>query len=393
LFDRRTKPFYFVLEGLNALATGYYGYYVFFLLRDRFGFGNFGNLCASSMSGFVFVFAAWQGGRFAQRYGYFTALRVGWIGMASALLLGWVAPGLVLQIAVFLAWTACMCFTWPTLEALTSEGETEKSLPQMLGLYNVVWSGGSALAYFCGGAMFEHLGRSSLYWLPALVHGAQLVTISWLARRVSQPKLAANVAPPPHSPERSAFGQSVSPKTFLRMAWLANPFAYIAINTLLATIPGLARELRLTTTQSGLFCSVWFFARLATFALLWCWTGWHYRFRWLLAAFLGLMASFAALLLVRRLEVLVLAQVVFGLAAGLLYYSSLFYSMDVGETKGEHGGLHEAAIGAGMCFGPAIGATGLFLAPANPDASAYAVSGLLAVGLAGLIGLRLRRRG
>jgi len=37
------------------------------------------------------------------------------------------------------------------------------------------------------------------------------------------------------------------------------------------------------------------------------------------------------------------------------------YSMDVGETKGEHGGLHEAMIGAGMCLGPAVGALSLYL--------------------------------
>ncbi|MCX7668526.1 MAG: hypothetical protein N2439_00445, partial [Anaerolineae bacterium] len=57
-------------------------------------------------------------------------------------------------------------------------------------------------------------------------------------------------------------------------------------------------------------------------------------------------------------------------------------------TKGEHGGLHEAAIGAGNCFGPAIGAAALHLAPGNPNAGAWAVSGVLLIGLAALIWLR-----
>jgi hypothetical protein len=65
--------------------------------------------------------------------------------------------------------------------------------------------------------------------------------------------------------------------------------------------------------------------------------------------------------------------------------------MDVGQTKGEHGGLHEAMIGAGNCLGPAVGALGLYLAPGTPNAGAYAVTALLACGLAGLIALRLRR--
>jgi hypothetical protein len=74
----------------------------------------------------------------------------------------------------------------------------------------------------------------------------------------------------------------------------------------------------------------------------------------------------------------------------LIYYSSLFYAMDVGDTKGEHGGLHEAAIGAGVCGGPLLGAVALTLAPAAPAAGALAVTGLLAIGLAGLVRLRFR---
>jgi hypothetical protein len=63
--------------------------------------------------------------------------------------------------------------------------------------------------------------------------------------------------------------------------------------------------------------------------------------------------------------------------------------MDAGEAKGEHGGLHEAAIGAGICGGPLIGALALTLAPNTPNIGVWAVAGLLLVGLAGLIWLRL----
>ena len=65
--------------------------------------------------------------------------------------------------------------------------------------------------------------------------------------------------------------------------------------------------------------------------------------------------------------------------------------MDVGQTKGEHGGLHEAAMGAGNFIGPALGMTALLLAPQTPNAGAYAVSGLLAFGILGLLRLRFSR--
>src|SRR5262249_33572353 len=107
--------------------------------------------------------------------------------------------------------------------------------------------------------------------------------------------------------------------------------------------------------------------------------------------FIVLIAGFVVILLSPNLWIVITAQLIFGLAVGLIYYSSLFYSMDVGETKGEYGGLHEAAIGVGICAGPAVGAVSLQFLQNHPNAGVYAVSGLLLCGLAGLIGLRLKR--
>ena len=150
------------------------------------------------------------------------------------------------------------------------------------------------------------------------------------------------------------------------MAWLANPFAYVAMNTLIPLLPDLALRLKLSTALAGFVGSVWMFARLAAFVGLWQWTGWHYRFRWLISAYALMIACFAIILLVPIVWVIIAAELVFGLAVGLIYYSSLFYSMDVGETKGEHGGFHEALIGLGIFLGPAVGASTLRLFPSTP---------------------------
>ncbi len=172
------------------------------------------------------------------------------------------------------------------------------------------------------------------------------------------------------------------------MAWLSNPFAYIAINTLIAVMPGVAQRLGLSATLAGFCGSVWCFARVGAFFGLWFWPGWHYRVRWLLVAFLLLIATFAVILTVPNLTVLVVAQLVFGGAIGLIYYSSLFYSMDVGDTKGEHGGIHEAAIGLGNFAGPALGAASLHFFPQHTSNGVIAVSLLLVCGLGGLLALR-----
>ena len=391
---RQLKAGYFTLAGMNTVATSFFFNYLFFFLRDHFGFGNRQNLWVSALHGFIYTFAAWQCGKFAARFGRRFSLKLGFLGLAGLMVAGaflHTVTGLLVLVAVY---SIVLLLTWPALEALVSERESQAGVQEMVGIYNCTWAGAAAFAYFTGGKLYDLFGVGAVFWLPAGIFLAQFVLLLWLDKNHAA-VLAATPEPPkamPHVPEAAALRQPVSPQAFLKMAWLANPFAYIAINTLIAVMPGIAHNLALSATQAGLFCSVWFFGRFGAFALLWQWRGWHYRFRWLLTAFILLIASLAAILLAQQLWLVIVAQVFFGLATGLIYYSSLFYSMDVGEASSEHGGLHEAFIGAGICLGPATGAVALTLAPQSANAATWAVSGLLTVGLGGLLWLRSQSR-
>ena len=61
----------FVIEGLNSFATVLYFNYLYFFMQARFGFSDKGNLALAALLGFIYIFAAWQGGKFAHRLGYF----------------------------------------------------------------------------------------------------------------------------------------------------------------------------------------------------------------------------------------------------------------------------------------------------------------------------------
>lgn len=375
----------FVLEFLNICGCIAYFNYIFFHLRTEFGFGNKENLAFAALNGFIYVFASWFAGGFAQRRGYFTALYLGFGTLAVALGAGAFLHSLPGQIGVMMLWSLGICFTWPVLEAMTSEvGNNRAATARMVGIYNVVWASGAALAYFCGGAIIDALGPRSLFWLPASLHVAQLLLTVWLQRQAkSFPAPHREVPATAHHPEGSTPPHVA--KGFLHLAWIANPFAYIAMNTLVPMIPQIAGQLNLTTAQAGFVASVWMFARLGAFVALWRWTGWHYRFAWLVTAYGLMVVSFGAILLVPNLAVMVLAQLVFGWSVGLIYYSSLFYSMDAGDSKGEHGGFHEALIGVGLFAGPALGAATLQVAPAHPQAGIWTVGALLVTGLAVLL--------
>ena len=376
----------YVIEGLNSFGTVFYFTYLYFLLHEKYGFRDMANLAVAAFLGLTYAVAAWQGGKFGQRHGNFAALKLGFGLMTASYLLAAQLNSATGQILAAGLVSLGMCFTWPVLEALISEGETPDHVPNAVGIYNITWAWTNAGALFIGGAIIERLGYASIYYLPLAIVLLQLA-LTFRLEKMHTPavKTEAVVALDHHrpSPERA--------KNFQQLAWLANPFAYIAINTLIAVLPGVAAKFQLTPMFAGFACSLWGFARLAAFVVLWRWDGWHYRFRWLAAAYALLMISFAVILIVPNLVVVLAAQLFFGTAIGLIYYSSLFYAMDASDTKSEHGGIHEAAIGIGNCLGPATGAAAIWLAPQNPGTGAWAVTGLLTLGFGGLFWLRKAR--
>jgi predicted MFS family arabinose efflux permease len=378
----------FTIEGLNSFAVVIYFSYLYFFFRDKFGFDDRQNLELAALIGLTYAcFSLWAG-RFAQRCGYFTALKIGFGIMGAGLALGSQLSSVAGLIATACVVNIGMCFTWPVLEALVSEGDTPAEIPHVIGIYNITWASTSALAFCSGGMLIEKLGYRSMFYVPLAVMVVQFALVFRL-EKLHPPRQAAHAGTPAlvTGPGRPSPARA---KLFQRLAWLANPFAYIAINTLVAVLPGIAKKFDLSPMGAGFACSLWSFVRFFAFLALWQWTGWHYRFRWLVTAFALLVVSFAVILIVPHLAAVLVAQLFFGAAVGLLYYSSLFYAMDASDTKSEHGGIHEAAIGVGNCLGPAVGATALWLAPQSTSVGAWAVSGLLTVGLGGLVWLRLR---
>jgi predicted MFS family arabinose efflux permease len=376
----------YTIEGINSFATVIFFNYLYFYFRDRFGFNDRQNLELAAFIGIVYVFASLSAGKFARRCGYFTALKIGFALMATGLAVGSQLHSVAGSIAAACAVNAGTCFVWPVLEALVSRGG---NAARAVGIYNITWATTNAIAFFTGGMLIEKFGYHCIFYLPFGFMVLQFTLVFWLQKiqpaDASADRPEISVAPGPH-PTAPALAQS-----FQRMAWLANPFAYIAINTLLAVLPGIAHKFDLSPMFAGFACSLWCFVRVIAFIALWQWSGWHYRFRWLITAFILMIVAFATILVAPSLAVILIAQIFFGATVGLMYYSSLFYAMDAHDSGSEQGGIHEAAIGIGNCLGPAAGAAALWLAPQTPGAGAWAVSGLLTLGLGGLVWLRRQK--
>jgi MFS family permease len=382
----RLNVYVYLLEALNALSTAFYFNYLFFFLKSEYAFTNFQNLLVCALNGAVFIPCALLGGKYGQKHGYVNAFALGSAVMIAALGVSAFLSGVPALMIAMCVWTFGMCFTWPNLEALACDHVDPAKLPGIIGVYNVVWAAGGAIAYFFGGTLAESLGWRSIFWLPAIINGAQLVVAFYL-----NPHWKKICAQPVQITGDIHESHPRGP-LFLKLAWIANPFAYVAINAVVPVFPTVAAKFQLSPKFAGYFCSVWFFSRMFTFAALAIWPGWHYRFRYLILAYIGMVLCFAGVLLIDNLWAVVAVQVAFGWCLGLIYYSSLYYSMHVGDTKGEHGGAHEAAIGAGIFAGPAIGATSLALFPNQPHSSVLGVALVLAAGFATLLLIRKKSR-
>jgi len=65
-----SKMVFYGIELINCYAVVFYSNFLFFYMKTRFGFGELENLLLAALNGFIYIFAAWQGGAFAQRFGY-----------------------------------------------------------------------------------------------------------------------------------------------------------------------------------------------------------------------------------------------------------------------------------------------------------------------------------
>jgi MFS family permease len=290
------------------------------------------------------------------------------------------------QVVVFAVWTIALCFVWPALEAIVVE-HAGSNQAKVVGYYNVTWASGAAIAYFTTGILLEHLGMQSLFWLPLCLIPFQLVLLP-VAARLTKKENHDN------SNDRGLSGVEAGRRSdarhFLHMAWLANPLSYVAINTILPLIPSISGKLGLSTGTAGIVCSLWMFMRLGVFVFLQRWTKWHYRWSGLAGSFVLMIASFIGIILTPNLFTLIAVQIGFGLAIGLLYYSSLYYSIMVSDKKEANCGVHEAMVGLGQFVGPAVGAGSLVLFPGAVGGGVMPVGALLLAGFGGLVWMRVQ---
>ena len=137
--------------------------------------------------------------------------------------------------------------------------------------------------------------------------------------------------------------------------------SYALLYVLAPLMPSLLAQLALPVTLATPVASILDAVRVATFGALGALTGWHGRRlpMWLTLA--ALPGGFLLILLGGSLPLVVLGEVIFGVAAGFAYTSALYYALVAENASVDAGGAHESLIGIGIGMGPLSGLAGQLL--------------------------------
>jgi hypothetical protein len=101
--------------------------------------------------------------------------------------------------------------------------------------------------------------------------------------------------------------------------------------------------------------------RVVTFGALGAISGWHGKRAPMWLTLLALPSGFLLILLGNSLPLVILGEIVFGVAAGFSYTAALYYALVSENASVDAGGAHESLIGIGIGLGPLSGLAGHLL--------------------------------
>jgi MFS family permease len=403
VFTARVMRIYAV-EALGSIGANVLMLGIYFYAPHAYGWGVRQNLLLATTLGVVYTLAALCGAKIAgllgRQRGMLALFTCHVLFLSFAVLINNEAA----QIAALIGTTICGAAGWPIVESMVSDGADAKSLSRRIAAYNFTWSSTGALTVALCGLIIEHWPRG-MFVLPLIVH-----IMAWLliARGGLEPAhaatpnavpafvpsapggpgaapiMAAVQHPEPHALGPIDPGLKQMRTLALWLSRLALPATYAVIYSLGAIMPTLPTVRHLAPWQQTLIGSIWMAARFVSFIVLGFTTWWHSRPRMLLAASGGLLIAFLGVVLAppELLVEMMLAQVALGFTMGMIYAGSLYFGMVLSEGSAEHGGYHEALIGAGSVLGPGSGWLIGLLLPGSSNVTIAAIATVIGISVA-----------
>lgn len=364
------------IEALTSVSVNLLLNGVAFLMTSRYGFTVKQNLWLMMTLAAAYAIGALAAGNIARRFSKpATLLGMQFVMLALLIPLALAGLGMIGSIWLFIpllvAAMMVSTLTWPMIESILTENCDPRTMSRRITMYNLSWSVTSVIVIAAYGTLLQFWPSGPLL-LPIISHFLCLVLALLLRHLVSGQAPAQKEQPVHHAAPDADLLQSR-----VLALWLSRislPASFVVANSLMAMYPTMPVATELGQAGS-LLASLWMGARVAMFALLGATTIWHHKPKWLLGGGILLLLSYLAIVVPgERLGIfagaplwsvvaaMAAGEVVLGLMAGFVFSSSLYFGMVLSEGSTDHGGYHEALIGAGGVVGPGLAAVAQQLA-------------------------------
>ncbi|HKO51351.1 MAG TPA: MFS transporter [Polyangiaceae bacterium] len=336
----------------------------YFYTHQVLGFSQAQNLWLALLIGLTYVGGASASHPFSARLGERRTLVGVLLALVGVHLLIASVPSAPLLVVALASIGFLQGAMWPIFESYMSAGETPRSLGRILSRYNMTWALSVPLSLGLAGWIIASGAPRLLFLAAAALFG--LVALSCRAFPRTPVHLEADHIERPNA----ALLHSYRP--LLTASRLAMLLSYALMYVLAPLMPEIMKGVGLDTASAARAASVLDVARLACFIALFAFSGWHSRRLPIFVAIAALPVGFSLVLLGPSLASVIVGEVLFGAAAGLLYTAALYYAQVVQNASVDAGGAHEALIGLGYALGPGAGLIGTALAQgAGPGSAGY----------------------
>jgi hypothetical protein len=321
---------------------------LYFYTHHHLAFTELENLTVALTRGVVFVLAALASHTLSVRLGERRQMLLTMVGQIICYGTIFAMPtNAPLLVGAMVLYNAFSGLKWPVIESYFSAGKTPRENVKAVGWFNISWSCGAPLGIMFAGPI---IGSSQPQLLFAIAIAFDALCLLALLPLESRPKhLPFDHPEQPDARQRDRYG-----KLLVSSRW-SMMLSYTLFHMVSPLLPEVFDHLAVPVALATIYAAWLHLARLGVFLLMRRFVGWHGRPFVQACAIIALPLGFAMIITETSLPAVLIGQLLFGSAAGLCYYASLYYAMVIHSSSVDAGGKHEATIGMGAAVGPLAG--------------------------------------
>jgi len=258
---------------------------------------------------------------------------------------------------------------WPLIEGAMCDKQNMVQKKRAISIFNFSWVFGLIIGPSIAGVLYSYDKMLPLWVGMATISTVFIMLLIPKSLEISNWKMLQ---------EKDLEAPATLP-LFIKLGVCLNLISYLFIGSFRSVLVEFTVPLGLSATQYGVIQATLNIGLLTFMFCLMKFHFWQFSKKGILVAIALMFSLITAFAFSSEYYTLVLISFLIGAPVALFYFSSLFYGMLGAKSGSDHGGHHEAMIGAGQSLGPLI--SGYMISLQNDPRSMFYWIILIFVGL------------